>query len=325
MNYRTSSIHASAIALLLASTPLRAETPKDAGAGLLGAVFGAIVNEVVGAPGAQQNSAQGGAVVPFNENASKVNERAEKFYRRAIEDNRSVNGQPATIEDACHFASIEIEGRTFLEKQCIAALSPMADDIKQQVLASKAERQRLAEERRKAEASEKTQKADADRSAKESIKVAYVASGDMEALKAGCYKVDDVSGCVDSAFFARAAELKAQRVQPRGCREYGFFHGYFMNGANPMAASLEPSKQPGLFQGEVQQIEGQRLAIFNRTTQQIAVVSVSRSQKFEGSRLAVGSQIVGYGVQTGTSQGKRATGAGTTISQIEASCVGPDA
>lgn len=160
--------------------------------------------------------------------------------------------------------------------------------------------------------------------AQQTISAAYVATGDSDALRSSCYKQDKAPACFDSAFFARVNALKAKKVSPKTCREFGFANEYFGNGSMPMSVGLAPSKLIGLFQGEVTEIEGQSLVIYNSNTRQNAVVNISKSMVIAAETIVVGSSVLGYGVQTGVSKGRTANGSPVSIALISANCLGAD-
>jgi hypothetical protein len=97
-----------------------------------------------------------------------------------------------------------------------------------------------------------------------------------------------------------------------------------MNGVDPMLVSLDAPKAPGIFLGEVTQIEGRKIAIYDAKTRRNAIVSIDGAKVFNGGQIAVGTVVVGYGKFTGSVQGRLVSGAPTTIATIAAECVGRD-
>lgn len=156
----------------------------------------------------------------------------------------------------------------------------------------------------------------------EAVNAEYIRTTDQFALMKNCANADRTSECERAAFNARAEAVKAKQVQPANCTEYGAYTGFNNNLIDPMAASLDRSKTPGPFWGEIQQIDGRKLVIFNPQTRMNAIVDVSKAQIFSGHAIRVGQRVNGFGVQTGQTQGRRANGAATTIALVAASCTG---
>lgn len=207
---------------------------------------------------------------------------------------------------------------------CLEYLEPFIAEAKVQAEALRAEEQRQREEQAALAKAKEQAEAEARNLRQKKINERYAASGDAEKLKLSCYEDRDVSRCVDEAFMARVAALKAKTVQPVGCREFGLANGFFLNGSEPMAVSLSPSKLPGLFTGVVTNIEGRSLAIFNSDTGLNAIVRIEGSKLFEADQIAVQRVIVGYGTHAGTTQRRLLNGAVKSVAVISALCVSPN-
>lgn len=290
-----------AIVATVSSATVFADTSRDAALGLLGAIVGAATATPVAEPTPPQNQPSPRGTVE------------QSFDRRDLiaRFQRELQRYPGTPK----FAAEQACGGSRATAECMAALRPELDAIAEENRREIAARRKevLAEDAREARAAE-----DAHRP----ISAAFAASGDWTALQASCDKLPSSSPCVEAAAGARMEALKERRVQPTTCREFGFYNGHYANGANPMAISLEPAKAPGLFNGKVTQIDGRNVVIYNAATRQNAVVNVSASKIFPASAIAVGSEVLGYGVQTGTRKGKTVAGAITNIAEISANCIG---
>ncbi len=160
-----------------------------------------------------------------------------------------------------------------------------------------------------------------DKQPQAAVTAAYVATGDFEALKSSCYGQTAVTTCLDEAFLARVAALKAKTAKPRTCREYGFANELFMNGSEPLRVSLTANPAVGFFQGEVIEIDGKAIAIFNGVTQQNGVVLADKAMLY-GANISVGSTLIGYGTQVRVSKAKTVAGVTTNIAIINAVCLG---
>ncbi|MBC7618171.1 MAG: hypothetical protein H7293_04135, partial [Candidatus Saccharibacteria bacterium] len=78
----------------------------------------------------------------------------------------------------------------------------------------------------------------------------------------------------------------------------------------------------GTFKGEVTQINGKTLTLYDPAARSNAIVLVdSKTQIFNSGGVAVGVVVNGAGVQTGTHQVKLTSGQASTIASITARCI----
>ncbi|MDQ0590999.1 hypothetical protein [Variovorax paradoxus] len=311
------------IAATASSAPALADPSRDLKAGLLGAFIGAVVNEAAGAPQegpaasvAQQTPQRRpinvGGTVPPQQQAEYI-EIAKQIY---LEKQGDIN---FTEMMACREATTRFADPFYLNSnQCFLAVKPLRDA-------------RLAQNTEALERSVAAKKA-ADNKAVDAI-VARAASGDANAIgecklepaKEGWRSQRDLGAadaCEKRVTEAREGSLRTKTVNPQNCREWGVANGYDKSTLDASAISLRRSSDIGAFGGKITQMDGETLVIYNPITGSNSIVNATGSKVFGGDNIVVGSVVAGYGIQTGSVQGRLVSGQASTFAKITSKCIG---
>jgi len=136
--------------------------------------------------------------------------------------------------------------------------------------------------------------------------------------------VEFYNTCVPIAEPAFIRALRDKKFPPDNCRKWGLANTHEGKTlSNAMRVSIGSDGKLGSFSGEVTQIYGKTLALYNRDTSSNAIVVVDgKTQVFNGDRVAVGLAIYGVGIQTSTRQVKLASGLASSVAVISAKCIG---
>lgn len=317
----------SSVATALVATVLCASAQADTTpnlAGLLDALLGAVVTSTanVNAPkGDQQVAPQGQSVTqmrrgklgPSAEQQTGYVEIAKQIY---VEKQSDIN---YTDYQACREAAGRFVDPFYLNtNQCSDAVKPLRET-------------RLAENAAALERSRVTKKV-ADDKAVDAI-VARAAAGDAGAIS-DCQWEPSKDGqrseresgaanaCGKRVMESRDSGLRSKTITPASCRDWGVANGYDKSKLDASAVSLQRSSDVGVFGGQVTQIDGENIVVYNPISRSNSIINVSGSKVFGGGSIIVGSGIAGYGVQTGSSQGRLVSGQGSTFAKISSKCIG---
>lgn len=117
--------------------------------------------------------------------------------------------------------------------------------------------------------------------------------------------------------------LKAKKLKPADCKEMGIATGQTSTTSEIMTVSMDKPKHPGVFFGKVTDIDEKTLTIYEDFALRINMVVMidSKTILMNPSRISIGRDVSGYGVQVGSQKVKLTSGASTTIPVIRAMCL----
>ena len=136
--------------------------------------------------------------------------------------------------------------------------------------------------------------------------------------------VEFYNTCIPIAQPALIRALRAKKFPPDNCRKWALANTVEGTALpSVMRVSIASDAKLGTFSGEVVQIDGKTLTVYDRNTRSNAIAVVDgKTQIFNGDQVAVGLTIYGVGVQTATRQVTLASGQASSVAVISAKCIG---
>lgn len=129
--------------------------------------------------------------------------------------------------------------------------------------------------------------------------------------------------CNSKVNVAAAKALRAKKLQPFNCQQWSIANtreGETV--ANAMRVSLNTTGQTGMFSGQILQLNGGTLVIYDSASRLNAIINTDKKTIFySDSELSIGRGGFGFGIQTGSRQVSLASGQASTISVITAKCI----
>jgi hypothetical protein len=129
--------------------------------------------------------------------------------------------------------------------------------------------------------------------------------------------------CVKKFNAAYIKALRTKKSLPKNCEQWGMANT--QDGSiipSVIRVSLNSTGQLGEFSGEISQINGSSLVVYDKASRLNAIINTDKNTKFfSDPMIAMGLIGSGIGIQTGTRQVKLASGQASTISVITAKCL----
>lgn len=304
---------------------------KEAAAGF----FGALLKGIVSVPGEgsadSKNSHQGRKKDPLSGNPIFYEGDIEPINSKALAIRPPGSVKYEDNLNACWAAAKEVTGLNFrasgAPEFCLRRLSAETkSDIEKKQAASAAAFIKEREDR-------ETNRVAAQVSMREQSEAIArrIEAGDASAWRncsvdpSGSHtSVEFYNTCVPIAEPAFIRALRAKRFPPDNCRKWGLANtheGETLSSA--MRVSIGSDGKLGSFSGEVTQIDGKTIALYNRDTRSNAIAVIDgKTQVFNGDQVAVGLAVYGVGIQTSTRQVKLASGLASSVAVISAKCIG---
>lgn len=129
--------------------------------------------------------------------------------------------------------------------------------------------------------------------------------------------------CINKVDVAYIKALRTKKFEPENCRQWGYANT--RDGAiipSIIRVSIDSGSHLGAFSGEITQIDGKTIVIYDKASRLNAVIILDNKTKiYDSNMVSVGLAATGIGIQTGSRQVKLATGQGSTVAVISAKCV----
>jgi hypothetical protein len=175
------------------------------------------------------------------------------------------------------------------------------------------------------------EQAESDRKSSEIASFVGLVNGGNRAGVNKCYNRpgfndEDQRRCVKVTEEALNAGIKSGSIKPADCFEWAIRNpGYgTADSDTAMRVRLSSNDSHGWFRGTVQDIDGNVLSIYFKQIQATALLNTNKgSAIIDGGQIAIGSQVFGFGVQSGTKRVTFASGERTTIPVISVHCISP--
>lgn len=254
-------------------------------------------------------------------------EQADAMNQAALETWSADGRDYHRIRQHCERATLNAADRFMSKNACSRYLANefRADDKSRQIAQREASDKRLEDINKR-----KDSEFMARRTESEAIAV-KIEAGDRSAYdlclreESGKQRDGDFyRTCIPIAERALAKALRAKKFLPENCRMWDIANSRDGESTHSaMRVSMGSDGKNGFFNGEVTQINGKTITVFNRASQLNAIVVLdNKTQVFNGQMVAIGLPVYGIGIQTEARQVTLANLQASTIPVIAAKCVG---